>query len=418
MNPSLLGHWNLFNFIKSFGDVPIMFTTISIYFLMLLLIFWSYCGYVILLFAFSVLGTKRKNDVAVCEELSKVAVIVPCYNEEAYVEQKIVNLKGLEYETEKLEVYFLDGKSTDNTCKEITRYISDMPNWHLIETGCRGKINQINNGLSKISNDVSIIVNTDMDAILSPDTLIKFIHEFNSDSRVAVVGAFIMPQGAIHIEENSWEDQNLFRLIESNVYTSSIVVAPCYSYRASFIERFPEDCIADDIYIAFKANTEGYLTKYIESAKGSEIRTPKTFQDFFKHKFRKGNAYLVELFRYFYRLPYMPGWWKMIFLTKLLQFAIIPWVLPYFILSTISLALSGWGLFQVALFGLIFLFISLVTTSFIMKKGRDRFLNYRKSKRFFNLHYFAVANLILVLVGLSYPFYKQTSSYEKIERKK
>ena len=398
--------------------VDLMFTTIAIYYLMLFLILWSYCGYVILLFAFSALGTKRKSDVAVCEKLSKVAVIVPCYNEEAYVERKIVNLKGLEYETEKLEVYFLDGKSTDNTCKEITKYISDMPNWNLIETGCRGKINQINYGLSKISNDVSIIVSTDMDAILSPDTLIKFIHAFNSDSRVAVVGAFIMPQGAIHIEESSWEDQNLLRLAESNVYTSSIVVAPCYAYRASFIDRFPEDCIADDIYIAFKANTEGYLTEYIESATGHEIRTPKTFQDFFRHKFRKGNAYLIELFRYFYRLPYMPRWWKMIFLTKLLQLAIIPWVLPYFMLSTISFALSGRGLFQVAMFGLIFLFISLVTTSLIMKIGRGRFLKHRKSKRFFNLHYFAVANLILVLVGLSYPFYHQTSSYEKIERKK
>ena len=385
---------------------------------MLFFIFWSYCGYIILLFAFSVLGKKRENDVAVCDKLSKVVVIVPCYNEESYVKQKVLNLKELEYDTEKLEVYFLDGQSTDNTCKEIIRCINDMPNWHLIETGCRGKINQINYVLPKISNDVSIIVNTDMDAMLSPDILIKFIHEFNSDSRVAVVGAFIMPQGAIYIEKNSWEDHNLLRVVESNVYTSSIVVAPCYSYRASFLERFPEDCIADDIYIAFKANTEGYLTKYIESAKGTEIRTPKTFQEFFQHKFRKGNAYLIELFRFFYRLPNMPGWWKMIYLTKLLQLAIIPWILPFFMLSTISLALSGWGLFQVALFGLIFLFISLISASLIMKKGRKKSLNYSKSKHFASLHYFVVANLILVLVGLSYPFYKQTSSYEKIGKKK
>jgi hypothetical protein len=53
-----------------------------------------------------------------------------------------------------------------------------------------------------------------------------------------------------------------------------------------------------------------------------------------------------------------------------------------------------------------------------MKKGRKKSLNYSKSKHFASLHYFVVANLILVLVGLSYPFYKQTSSYEKIGKKK
>ena len=82
-----------------------------------------------------------------------------------------------------------------------------MPNWQLVGTGCKGKINQINYGLSKIS--AEIVVSTDMDALLSPDVLIKFADEFNSDSRVTVVGANIAPQSSISIEENYWRDQNL-----------------------------------------------------------------------------------------------------------------------------------------------------------------------------------------------------------------
>lgn len=380
---------------------------------MLLLIFWSYCGYIITLFVFSTLNPRGSKKEEMPANLLKIAIIVPCYNEVSYVKQKIDNLKGISYEQDRLEVIFLDGLSTDNTSGEITSLISGMPNWKLLETGCVGKINQINYGLSRISDDVDIIVSTDMDAVLSSDVLIKFVNEFNSDNRVAVVGANISPQNSMSIEENYWRDQNLLRIIESNVYTSSIVVAPCYAYKASLIDKFPEDCIADDIYIAFKANTNGYLTKYIESATGTETRAPNTFSDYFRHKFRKGNAYLAELFRFFYRLPYMSGWWKTIYLTKVLQLAVIPWVLPYFLLSTVSLAFSGWGLFQIALFGIVSLSSSLVFTSFMIKKGREKYLNlssHKPEKRSILLP-ITVGSMILVLVGLSYAFYYQIKGF-------
>jgi cellulose synthase/poly-beta-1,6-N-acetylglucosamine synthase-like glycosyltransferase len=258
-----------------------------------------------------------------------------------------------------------------------------------------------------------------MDAVLMPDVLNEFVNEFNSDKRVAVVGANISPKDCLPIEERYWYDHNLLRILESMVYTSTIVVAPCYAFKSSLIEKFPEDCVADDIYIAFKANTEGYLTKYVASVKGFEIRTPSTFQDLFRHKFRKGNAFLIEIFRFFYRLPNMSGWWKTIFLTKFLQLAVMPWVLPYFLVSSMSLSFSGWGLGQVVLFGFIFLGIFFVTTSILMDKGRTIYLNTNKAnKRFgFILLPFIVSNLILILVGLSYPFYRQSSSYTKIGNK-
>lgn len=391
-----------------------MFTTTSVYFLILFLIFWSYCGYLLLLFVFSTLNPRKNEEEPVLTNLPKIAIIIPCYNEEAYVKQKIDNLKELNYEQDKLEIFFLNGLSTDDTSKEITSLIGDMPNWHLIETGCKGKINQINYGLSKISDNVEIIVSTDMDAMLLPDVLIKFANEFNSDKRVAVVGANISPKNCLPIEEQYWNAQNLMRILESIVYTSTIVVAPCYAFKASLIEKFPEDCVADDIYVAFKANTEGYFTRYVVSARGTEMRTPATFQDFFRHKFRKGNAFLIELFRFFYRLPYMTGWWKTIYFTKLLQLAVMPWVLPYFLLSSISLSFSGWGLMQITLFGFIFLGVSFVITSVLMNKFITIYLNTKKTKKRFVILPFIISNLILILVGLSYPFYRQLSSYSKI----
>jgi cellulose synthase/poly-beta-1,6-N-acetylglucosamine synthase-like glycosyltransferase len=365
---------------------------------------------------FSALDPNGDEKELVARELRKIAIIIPFHDEAAYVKRKIDNLKALDYEQDKLDIYFIDGLSTDNTKEEIDKCVSCMPNWHLIESPCTGKIHQINYALPLISNEAEIIVSTDMDAILSSDTLMQFVKKFNSDGRIAVIGANILPEGTIPIEKNYWQDQNLLRIIESRVYSSSIVVAPCYAYKAWLIDKFPEDCIADDIYIAFKANSEGYLIRYMESVMGTEIRTPYSFLDFFQHKFRKGNAYLIELFRFLYRLPYMCGWWKVIYLTKLLQLAVIPWVLPYFLLSTISLALSGWGLLQVAIFGLIFITGSLLITSFLLKNCRSEYLNVEEAGKRSLILPFLISNLILIIVGLSFPFYRQNSCYSKIGR--
>lgn len=395
-----------------------MFTTTSTYFLMLFLIFWSYCGYLILLFALSTLNNNKsirdsKHDGT--GDSFKIAIFVPCYNEEEFVESKIKNLKELTYNQDNLDVYFLDGLSTDNTRTLISDLIGDLQNYHLIETGVRGKIRQLNHGLSVINRGkADIIVNTDMDTVLKPDALSGIVREFSSDKRVAVVGASISPENCFLTERHYWEDQNLLRMLESSVYTASIVVAPCYSFRAGFLDRFPEDCVADDIFIAFKANTDGYLTRYVDSISGKELRSTQNFEDFFRHKFRKANAYLIELFRFFYRLPYMTGWWKTIYITKVLQVAVMPWVLPYFILSSISLSLSGWGLLQIALFGFIFLIMSLCLTSFLMKRGRKRYLGIEGSKKRNSFLPFILSNIILILAGLSYPFFRQDSSYEKI----
>ncbi|HOX23996.1 MAG TPA: hypothetical protein PLL10_11060, partial [Elusimicrobiales bacterium] len=167
------------------------------------------------------------------------------------------------------------------------------------------------------------------------------------------------------------------------------------------------------LYIAFKANTEGWYSRYVQGAVGEETRSPASFAQYFRHKFRKGNAYLTELLRYLYRLPEMSGWWKTIYLTKFLQIAIIPWILPYFGLATISLFLSGDGFAKVGVFAVAFLFVSLLLTHFTLKHFRVAHMNAKSSKRS-TIAFFAINNLIMVLVGLSYPFYRQTSCYARL----
>lgn len=392
-----------------------MFITLTAYWAMVMLIFWCYCGYLIMLFLITTRDSWKRGPSAETAAMPRIAVIVPCYNEEAYVDRKVGNLLGLEYDRDRLDVFFLHGLSTDGTGARIAAYIAPHPRFHLLETGCVGKIPQLNYGLARVREGADVVVSTDMDAMLEPDALLEIAKEFAADRRVAVVGANIVPGQCLSMERDYWLDQNLIRIMESKAYASSIVVAPCYAYKASLIERFPDDCVADDIFIAFKANTERCFVRYCTSAHGVELRAPTSIREFIRHKFRKGNAYLIELFRFFYRLPHMPALFKVIYGTKVLQLALLPWILLYFAIATISMLMDGAGLFHMALHGCCLLFVSLLITSFIMKRAHMSFLGERSRSVLPNLKLFIISNLILMLVGLKYPFYKQNSSYSRIE---
>ena len=391
-----------------------MFISVSTYIFLMFIIFWGYCGFLILLTLANAVSGRREPPLPPDETLPSMALLIPCYNEGASIERKIRNTEALSYPPEKLEIFFLNGLSSDDTAEVIRRNCAGKKNWHLVETGRSGKVPQVNCGIEQLHGRFELVTVSDADTLLEPEVLLRLAAEFASDPKVGVAGANISPaQDTLSIEKAFWLDQNVVRLLESGVYTSSIVVAPCFAFRSSFFSAFPEDCVADDIYIAFKANTEGWFSRYVQSARGEETRSPSTFSQYFSHKFRKGNAYLAELLRSLYQLPRMAGWWKTIYITKFLQVAVIPWLLPYFALSTVSLLLSGPGFSKVAVFALCFLFVSLLATHFMLKRFRATHMGAKSSKRS-TIAFFVVNNLILVLVGLSYPFYRQTSCYSRL----
>ncbi len=387
-----------------------MFISILVYFIFIILIFWAYFGYPFLLFTFYILD-RKKNKVEAEKTTPVISVLVPCHNEEKFIEQKLNNIKSLEYPKDKLKVYFLDGNSTDNTLNilmEKTKYLDYI---EVIQTGISGKIKQINHVLPNLTSD--IVINTDADVMLSKNAIKTIASAFLGDDNVAVVGAFTHPEKCLPIERIYWDNQNLFRMIESKVYASSIVVAPCYGFKRELLKTFPEDCVADDIYISFLANTMGGKTKYIKEAVAHELRATNKIREFIVHKFRKGNAYVTEILRFLHRLPQMCGLWKLIYLTKLVQVVVVPWVIPLFLLASISLMLSGAGPLKIVIFAFAFLGLSFLCTHILVTSGR------KKGKaRYIPITYlqlFLITNLILIVVGLTYPFYRSSSEYYKID---
>ena len=120
-----------------------MFTSISIYLLMTLLLFWAYCGYLILLHLMSLFGHTDTNSKELIE-WPEISILIPCYNEEQFINEKLNNILQIDYPKGKLDFIFLDGCSTDQTIAHLNQAIGNYENIRVIQTNCKGKINQIN----------------------------------------------------------------------------------------------------------------------------------------------------------------------------------------------------------------------------------------------------------------------------------
>lgn len=120
-----------------------------------------------------------------------------------------------------------------------------------------------------------------------------------------------------------WYLANCVRSLESSRSSASHVCAPCYAFYRPLLDRFPDDVVADDVYISLHAIVHGLKVFYSWEIRVEEVRGPRSFREFFRHKYRKGNAVLRELLRFLYQLPLMPPAFRGVFWRRLFQFTFL-----------------------------------------------------------------------------------------------
>lgn len=379
------------------------------YLLVFLLLFWNYAGYIIFLTLMLRIKRDKINKRKSRINLPSVEIIIPCFNEEDLIGSKIQNLLSLDYPPQKLSFVFADGGSRDKTLEIIQNVSSKNKRIQLVKTNLRNKIKQINKVLLETKTEIVIV--SDVDTKLDTKTIKKLVYEFANNPQVAVVGAHTHPQKTIPIDDIYWQKQNQIRLLESKAISSSIVIASCYAFKKNLLRQLPEDVIADDIYIAFLAQSNGFSVAYTEEPLAQELRSPQKLTDFLRHKFRKAHAYIIEVLRFFTRSSQGRWQWQVIYFTKLLQTIVAPFLILTFLSLSVYFFFIETNLF-LPLTSISGLLLSTLAASFSLKKT-DNIGNL--SNPFFTIFSFILINLILFLALLVYPFYKQTASYKKIK---
>jgi cellulose synthase/poly-beta-1,6-N-acetylglucosamine synthase-like glycosyltransferase len=174
----------------------------------LVLVFASSCASILLivyaLYFFMVLRTGKKAefserlskiiDASVApEDLPKVIVLVPAYNEEQTIYAKMKNISEFDYPHDLIEVLVLDDCSTDRTGELLKKALRDFQlDGRILRNETRMGVNtSYNRALKQI--DSEYILTTDADAVIPPESLLEATKIMLSLGDVGGVAARMVP---------------------------------------------------------------------------------------------------------------------------------------------------------------------------------------------------------------------------------
>ncbi len=228
----------------------------------LFIILYTYCGY---LFCSVLLGILFRIKREKQEFTPSLTVIVPCYNEENVIQQKIENLLSLEYPRDKLQI-IIASESSDKTNKIATRY-KERGIELLASELRRGKTVLMYHSIAIAHGD--IIVFSDANVLLKQNALLKVTRNF-SDTRVgAVIGMLqVTNPKASHISRGEYiYKQYETTLRESNSNIGSVLNADgaLFAIRKSLYKPLSPER-GDDFELVIRILLQGYLSVFDREA--------------------------------------------------------------------------------------------------------------------------------------------------------
>jgi cellulose synthase/poly-beta-1,6-N-acetylglucosamine synthase-like glycosyltransferase len=339
----------------------------------------------------------RENDDAA---LPAVSLIIPAYNEQEYLPNKLKNTRALDYPLDKLEVIFVSDGSTDRT-NEILQAVHD-PNIHLVLLPSRGgKANALNQGVARSHNEV--LVFSDASTLFAPDVIRQLVRHFAHD-RIGVVCGSVRLIGSDEsrlTEGFYWRFESVLRLMEARLGATLNASGCIYALRRDCYRPLRTDELIDDFTVPINARKLGYQVIEDPEAVATEFSVD-TIKGEFGRRIRLAIGSFGAL-RRVVRLPLFSFTAFAFFSHKLLR-----WVLPFLLIGLLISNIFLWSSprYRLLLVAQI-LFYLWAALGFA-------FRNSMRSFRFALLGYFLVAIHLAFLVGFwRYLLGRRASAWQK-----
>ena len=261
------------------------------------LLFWGYIGFFYFL-RFITRNTSKPwywNAEVFFNSLPDVSVIIPTFNEEVVIENKIKNLLELEYPQDKIEFLVIDSNSSDKTQDIVNKF----PEIKLIvQNEANGKLSAINYAMKFVKNDIIII--SDANATIEKDALLHLCKPFVEQS-IGCAGAkydttgdgamklISYEQGYRVIEHKLWELETLF--------DSCFVCGELFAFRRYLIQKLNEKTLGDDLDASVQVRGKGYKVVFQPLAIVYE-KQPQTLTDFKLQKIRRTIVIIRGVFKF------------------------------------------------------------------------------------------------------------------------
>lgn len=225
----------------------------------------------------------------------KVAIIVPCWNEQDTIGGTVASLLALDYPKDKLQIVLVNDGSTDNTKAVMDSYIGN-PQITVVHQENGGKHTAINHGI-EIAEDAEFVGCLDADSFVAPDALREMIPCFDKPEVAAATPAMsvFQPKNILEKMQNAEYIIGIAaRHALSAVNGIYVTPGPFSFYRRSIIESlggFKHAHQAEDMEMALRIQRAGYE---IENAPRARVYTkvPRSVPKLIKQRTRWTSGFL------------------------------------------------------------------------------------------------------------------------------
>ena len=235
-------------------------------------ILYAYIGFPIMLsFAARLFGKEPSFPDSSSQDDSKlprIAILVAAFNEEAVIAEKLSNTWALDYPADRLELWIGSDGSSDRT-EDILRECRDPRLRRTLFTERRGKISVLNDLMSQI--DAEIVVMTDANTDLSPDSIRQLVKHFQDAYLGCVSGELSLTKsGGVSGEGLYWKYESWIKRSESKLGFLIGCNGGIFALRRELFTPLPASTIVEDFVITLRIVERGYRVRFEPLAKATE----------------------------------------------------------------------------------------------------------------------------------------------------
>jgi len=213
-----------------------------------------------------------------------VSILVPAYNEERHLPDKLENLRALEYPKDLLEVIFVSDGSTDATNAILGTAAGENLRVIYLPERC-GKSSALNEAVAHARHD--ILVCSDTATLFAPDAVQKLVRHF-ADPRVGLVAGALQFQASEESRQTEgvyWRYESMLRLMESRLGLTLTASGAIYALRRQCFIPIPASTLVEDLVVPMNARKRGFRVLYDPEARATDF-APATVAGEFTRRVR------------------------------------------------------------------------------------------------------------------------------------
>ncbi len=388
-----------------------------IFWLCLALVIYTYVGYGAVLYI--ILKIKniffRRETTPILpldpQLLPDVTLMICAYNEADVIEEKMQNIRALNYPQEKLCVMWVTDGSSDNSNEMLQAY----PEVKLVFSPERkGKAAAMQHGLQE--NKAEYVIFTDANTMLNADAIREIVRQFmkknvscvSGEKRVAARHA---GQATAEGEGVYWKYESMLKRWDSELYSAMGAAGELFAVRMSHYLPAPSNALLDDFMMSMLILKDGHRIAYTNEAYATEYGSASTAEESKrKRRIAAGGLQSIWWLRSLMNPFAYPKVAFQYVSHRVLRWSITPLALfALFPLNLLLLFASGSLIYQLLFLLQLFFYLSALTGHILKVSGR-------RNKLLYIPCYFLFMNLN-VFLGMGYLMsHKDSGTWEKARR--